>query len=456
MAEPKIIKFQEHSTPLEDSEKNLSDSEKDEIRKLEFKSLPDDYMGEPAYLGISLANNKLQTNYYIGATWLLENQVAAVVVPKIENIDYLKMFSDALSVNTKNESDYFSKYYGIEWDKPEIQIDSSLNILTPLIVIHYISVLKKLATRGLKKGYVYRQENLQSKVKGHILFQKQFRKNIINKREDKIFCGFQEYTDDIPENRLLKKALLFSERAINNYESLKEQEIYNQLCIDIKKLLVKFENVSEKIETYEIKSFKFNKLFSEYTEAIKVAKTILRRFDYSIEKTRTQKENSVLPFWIDMPRLYELYVYKQLNESYPNGDVQFQVEGYYKTKVDYIIKSKHLILDAKYKPKYEKSQSGIIGDIREICGYARDAKILNKLGMENKNEVVKCVILYPTISSKDSTSEELEELDKEPANESENKQNELDFSIQGNKAEKIKGFIDFYKLKIDLPKLNAK
>ena len=49
------------------------------------------------------------------------------------------------------------------------------------------------------------------------------RKNIAVKRFDRVFCDYDEYTADIPENRLIKKALLFSKRIlkpiIDNHQS---------------------------------------------------------------------------------------------------------------------------------------------------------------------------------------------------------------------------------------------
>lgn len=400
---------------------------------LKLDGYPEEYMGTPKCLGIASNNETLEAAYYIGATWIQENKIAAIVKPKMQNIDYLKMFSDALAVDTENESDYFSKCYGIEFDKPTIDVETSFNIITPLILIHYISVLKKLTKNGLKKGYVYREENLQSKVKGHLLFQKHLRRNVINKREDKAFCGFQEYTTDIPENRLLKKALVFSNIAINNYESLTKQDIFEDIRNSINQLLSLFTNVSDEIEISEVHSIGFNKLFSGYKEAVTLAKTILKKFDYSLQNTE-EKENKTLPFWIDMPRLYELYVYNYLNKHYPN-QVMFQVKGYMGTAADYIIKDPGIILDAKYKPHYENGNAGIIPDIREMSGYARDEKILHNF-VNPYIKDVPCVILYP------SCYDEMERVEEDV--------NDRTDGILAL-AKKIKPYRDFYKMKIDLP-----
>lgn len=425
--------FTEHEAKPKELVPELLELENND--SLNLIGYPEDYMGVPKHLGISSNSDNFEAAYYIGASWIQENKIAAIVKPKIENIDYIKMFSDALAIDSENESDYFSKCYGVEIDKPAIEVESTFNIITPLILIHYISVLTKLTKHGLKKGYAYREQNLQSKVKGHLLFQKHLQKNVIPKREDKAYCGFQEYTVDIPENRLLKKALLFTNLAINNYESLTKQSVFETIRLSINKLLVTFANVSEDIEITEVQSIGFNKLFPGYKEAVSLAKTILRKFDYSLQNTEST-EKTTIPFWIDMPRLYELYVFNYLNKLYPK-QVMFQVKGYQGTAADYILKNQGIILDAKYKPKYGYSNAGIIDDIREMSGYARDESILSNFANPYADKVP-CVILFP------SNYSDMEKLEAEESDRAEGL-----LSI----ATKIKPYRNFYKLKVDLPRV---
>lgn len=90
------------------------------------------------------------------------------------------------------------------------------------MLLHYLSLLTQLMKGGLRKGYVIREENLQSKVRGRILFQNHLKQNVFNKREDRVFCRYQEYTTDIPENRLLKKALELAKSSLLDIPSLKK------------------------------------------------------------------------------------------------------------------------------------------------------------------------------------------------------------------------------------------
>ena len=427
----KIFCFREHEPKSKETCPELVELENNQ--SLKFEGYPEDYQTVPKYLGIDSSDDVFIPGYYVGASWLKESEIAAVVLPKIQAIDYLKMFSIALNVSSEKESTYFSKYYGIDFDKPEIEVESSFNIITPLILIHYISILKQLTKKGLKKGYVYQEQNLQSKVKGHLLLHKHLSKNVFTKREDRAFCGFQEYTEDIPENRLLKKALVFATVAISNSETLKKHEIYESLQTSINKLNSMFYGVSDQIEINEVKAMRFNKLFSEYREAIPLAKTILRKYDYSLQNVNTVS-NKTLPFWIDMPRLYELYVYGELRRCF--GDlVEFQVEGSYGTVADYILKGQNIVLDAKYKPQYEFSNGGILDDIREMSGYARDQKILKHFG--SPEDEIPCVIIYP--SKIDNETDTFIESNLVPG-----------MNIVEN-ATPIRAFRNFYKIKIEVP-----
>lgn len=432
----KTINFKEHDSVFKDTEDVLALNELIQNESLNLPGMPDDFMGVPKYLGISEEGEKFTAGYYIGVTWFKENQVAGFVEPKIPNVDFIQMFSQALLVDSDKESNYFSKCYGIDFKQSPVQIDSSVNVITPLILLHYISLLNKLVKHGLKKGYVHREQNLQSKVKGRILFQKNYRINKITKRDDRVYCGFNEYTVDIPENRLLKRALLFTEKAISRSVIRNKKDLYEDLRIKINKIKAYFNEVSEDIEISEVQSISANKLFAGYKDALRVAKMILRNFGYSVNNIG-HNDKSTYPFWIDMPRLYELYVYGVLRNCF-GSQVEFQVEGYYGSAADYIIKNQKIILDAKYKPHYEYSNGGILDDIREMSGYARDQKILKHF--DNPENEIPCVIIYP--SKIDNETDSFIESKLVPG-----------MNIVQN-ATPIRAFRNFYKIKIEVPIMN--
>ena len=100
-----------------------------------------------------------------------------------------------------------------------------------------------------------------------------------------------------------------------------------------------------------------------------------------------------------MSRLFELYVYSNLEAAY-HEQILFQVSGYGQTKADYIHKGEKIIIDAKYKLLYDKGFE--LADIREISGYSRDIEILKYFGQDyiDSNQETKCLIIYPKVDSK--------------------------------------------------------
>ena len=434
------IKITEHQ-PLAES-KDWDESFREKLQSLKFSS-SSVFMGMPKYLGIDYFKGELSASYHIGSCWLIESELAVVVTPKMPDIDFVQMFLAALEVDTQKESNYFAQCYGIQFDEPQIETDEELNQLTPLLVLHFISLLERLVKHGLKKDYLLHEENLKAKVKGRILFGKHLKTNVFQQRNDRMYCQYQEYTDDIPENRLLKKALLFSERILDRCDSLKRQSPYPDLHLRLNRLKASFSHISDDIEPYQVQKLSSNKLFKGYKEAIKVAKMILRRFDYSIREASSE-QHSTPPFWIDMARLYEMWVWGKLTTAYPE-QIEFQVQGHCKTAVDFIKKDEKIILDAKYKPHYEDSNRGVLDDIREISGYARDKQILKQLGGDKEENEIKCVIIYPEPEKLKSDKE-----NHEADNDCKMVKTFL-YDTLLSQCSEIKWFRNFYKISVPLP-----
>jgi 5-methylcytosine-specific restriction enzyme subunit McrC len=268
--------------------------------------------------------------------------------------------------------------------------------------------------KTLKRGYVHHAENLK-KIKGRINIQKNEKLNIASKRYDRIFCEYEEYSVDIPENRLLKKALLFSKRMVKSMGE--EQSSFSKINEILSKSLMLFENVNDEVDLKEIKQAKMHKLFSEYSEAIRLAKLILKHFDYSIHNVGESNEK-VIPFDLDMSLLYEHYVYGLLHEAYQER-IRYQFIGNKSERPDFLYKSDSFraILDTKYKPKLI-NYSLDIEDIRQLSGYGRDLRVLRWLGYDDITETsstpsVPCIIIYPIDSNETSNpfkNKELEEL----------------------------------------------
>ena len=322
-------------------------------------------------------------SYVIGAQWF-DEQEALIITPKAgcDRIDFLQLFSRCLQSSSELES--FSKIYEIDMEAPRIKAPELQSVLSPLIVVHFLSVVREIIRRGLKKDYVCREENLK-KVKGHIVVLRNDRMNVLRKRPDKVFCRYQEYSVDIPENRLLKKALIFVNQILQGFPKNKSRQTLEHA---LKHCLASFAYVSDEIEVWEIKHLKYQKLFHIYSEAIRLAQMILRRYDYSLTNIQRQDEDCPV-FWLDMSLLYEHYVLGLLREAY--GDkVLYQQQGN-TGYPDFVCQDPLLVMDAKYIPRLGEKTKIDSYIIRQLSGYARDRKIFE----ECPEKPVRCLVIYP-------------------------------------------------------------
>ena len=242
---------------------------------------------------------------------------------------------------------------------------------------------------------------------------------------------------------ILKKALIYAESYIN---SLSTHKSFVTLRSTINNIKTYFTEISEDVELYELKSIVNNKIYKEYSEGIRIAKMILRKFNYSISETKISTD-FIPAFWIDMSRLYEVYIYSKLHERYGDA-IKFQVAGYWRTAVDFVDTDKKIVIDTKYKPQYDGSNGGIVEDIRQISAYARDSKILKAMGC-NGNNVVDCLIIYPEKmidnehkNEDDFTFDDCAQLESLDG---------IDHLLY--KATPIKGYERFYKLSFTMPYL---
>lgn len=366
------------------------------------------------------------SSYYIGVTEI--NDKTIEVIPKLKNLDFMSLFSFALIYSPSAE--YFSSCYDINWEKETVVSTQLYNVLTPLLVIQFLCVLEKLVGRGIKRDYITQEENLHSKIKGRIKTVSHLRQNILQKKEDYFYCQFQTFSANIPVNRLLKKALDISMCLIGDIRSKSQSLTSSSFFASKLKLLEAFRNISSNVQIQEVKNYKSDKLNMYYSEAIKLAKCVIRHQDNALKSGSDLKK--VPLFWIDMSKLYEVYVLGILQEHFPQ-QILFQVKGSYETRCDYLHIGEGIVLDAKYKLWYassdgrEKNKKALIADIREISGYARDEKLISHFNTKVTSPL--CVIIYP--------NENPTQLGPELA--------------QSIKQNKIEGYKDFYTLGIKLP-----
>ena len=415
-----IIEIKEHF----DAEKEIKGLSLDKPKKLSFLNkncLEIEQKGDEKF--------QIKASYFIGIDWITSEQ-AIYIAPKLNHnqgvieIDYLKMlFSDIQNLDNQ----YLKNLFIIKFDEPLIPITQKQDLITPLLLMQFLNIVKNIVRKGLKKSYYKIEENLTSKVKGKIVMSQHIKQNVAKVKPLHHYCNYQQFGYNNLENRLLKKTLIFITRYLNNHKLPNSEQYFQEIFNFVNPAFLK---VSDQIQLNDIKHSKLNPFFKEYDEAIRLARIILQRFGYNISNVDKQLI-ATPPFWIDMSKLFELYVLGLLKKRFPkHNEVQYHF-GTYGNELDFLLNTDtyKMVVDAKYKPKYLGSL--IHEDMRQVSGYARLKKVYNTLQITD-NQIISCLIIYP------NQTEGLGDLDN------------IDL-----KSEKINEYIEMYKLAIKLPTLST-
>jgi hypothetical protein len=389
----KKLHIKEHSISYELSEEVLIDLLKNPNRLVDE---------------IDLEKGFFKTGYYIGLTRLGSTQNILNVTSKLDTektkINYLSMLSKGMQ---HPEMASFGKdLFYVDLDAKPIKVKQELDLITPLIIVSFLQLLSIVVKKGLRKSYYKVERNIYGNVRGKILVSKTVKQNLFRNKNLSAFCAFEDFGIDSPENRILKKALLFSIKYLKSFNT--SENTFDAL---INYIFPAFKAVNSSISTSEIKHFKNDNFFPEYKRGLELAKMIIKRFGYNINSITSNQEINVYPYWIDMPKLFEFYVLGILKEKFGRKDIIFQFNANY-GELDYlrITDGKEFVIDAKYKNLYANNNYDI-NDIRQLSGYARDKKTLAKTKINKdlwKSTLLNCLIVYP-----DKTNEIIENLEDE-------------------------------------------
>ena len=359
-------------------------------------------------------------SYYVGADWIpgFEKKKHLYVQSKLNTqfeektgeevpegqliqIDIIKMLFDALS--EKETVNHTADLFEIKFDKPFIGLKRSEDFLSPMLIMQFLMVVRDIVRRGLKKGYYRVEQNLYSRVKGKVLISKTIKHNTVKNRNLHTLCSFEEYGTNIIENRLLKKALTFARSYLSGMRELSSTSQLQQVFNYIQPA---FKDVKEDVSLHEIKHIKFNAFYKDYQQAIQLAKLILKRFGYNLHATQTKDIIATPPFWVDMSKLFELYVLRLLKQKW-GSKLKYHPRTY-GNELDYLLVDgpDSVVVDAKYKPSYKSHNNH--QDIRQVSGYARLKKVFQEIGLDEKMEnppVLRCLIIYPDQTKPGTASE---------------------------------------------------
>ena len=225
----------------------------------------------------------LTPSSWIGAIEL--PRLAIQIRPKIQISRVLFLLSYAMDPKHWQETDF-----GLE------EADSLVEAIIPGFVLH----LKRALGPGVLQGYRLEEDALPT-VRGRIRFQDQIdrRFGIVPPIE----VRYDEFTEDIEENRLLKAALRALERI-----RIRSSEMWYQLH--------HFQAILDHVSIVEyqprnLPTINYTRLNHRYRPAVELSKLILRSLSYDLEYGREPGA----AFLVDINEVFETFVWVALREA---------------------------------------------------------------------------------------------------------------------------------------------
>jgi 5-methylcytosine-specific restriction enzyme subunit McrC len=344
-------------------------------------------------ISITLNNENalIESSYFIGLDWIKPWDMPVLVEPKMNKsnfkTDSVQMLLEALK--EPENINHLDGLMEVKFEDQWINIEGDKIIeLTPFLIVQFLMTVRSIIRKGLKKDYYHVTQNLNSRIKGKILVGQQIKQNIVKNRLTNTVCSYQEYGLDTEENQFLKYVLHFVQAQVENHPSLR-----NNLIDLLHYNISSFERVSNK--KYHSFHRKINNPFyKEYNIAIQLGNQILKLMDHNLSKSANELRKYP-PHWIDMSKLFELYVFKKLREKFKgSNEVVYHYKSNYQ-ELDFIIKSGDFkaVVDAKYKPRY-KTGNPSMEDARQLAGYSRLNSIYKELEIDN-DQLIPVYFVYP-------------------------------------------------------------
>ncbi|WP_447767916.1 5-methylcytosine restriction system specificity protein McrC [Sphingobacterium faecium] len=371
---------------------------------------------------------EIETSYFIGLDYI-GRDLPLLVEPKFSygsedySIDFYKILFESLPYIKTNE--IISDLYYVNFDAATIEIEQKDDFLTPILVIQYLNLLRKICLNGLQKGYYKVEENLSGKVKGKILIKETLKNNHLKADYSKTFCNYQEFGFNTEENQFLKYALQFCMNYLNRFKQL---DLFQNLESTVGIIRSSMQKVDLNNTFGKPVLVRKNLLYPSYEEAIKLANMILKRTAFNITNT-TKNKVKTFPYWINMSKLFELHVVRLLRKSYPQG-VHFQKEFGGRIP-DIVLNTENFkaVIDVKYKDYSSKPLE--IEDIRQVAAYSKMKGIFKELKLD-KDRILDAIVIYPKVGSQN---------------------NIIDDSTFQSRFE-LTDYYNIFKLEVDIPIIN--
>ncbi len=212
------------------------------------------------------------------------------------------------SVDLEVEDLKSNELFHFDDDDDPIYLQDNISRESSIIAISvFVTMLKALCSRPLMGRMISKEENLVGKIKGKIVFNKNLRNNTLRGRDDRVYCRYLQYTDDIIENQVLKLALHKSELFLNQYfgSISGEKNTFREIILYCRKALSHIS--STRVSRIDLNTIKTTGVYAYYKPVLNAAKMVLNEITLEANGTSVIT-NYVVPYAISMEKLFEFYI----------------------------------------------------------------------------------------------------------------------------------------------------
>lgn len=271
--------------------------------------------------------------------------------------------------------------------------ENNIEALANAIVVAFLNKVNKVLKRGILQGYSIAEDCLGRTLRGRVRWNVQIQKHF--GEMPPVEVEYEEFTEDIEENRLIKAAS-FVLRKVKHLKSSHKTAL--------KALESKLDGV--KLVDYDsqhLPEIHFTNLNEYYRPAVDLAKFVLRNFSWTLQHGSFESAT----FLLYMPRVFEDFVVIALRESqtlssfganmnnFPqNKPLRFDTKGSITIKPDFSFWESgecRFVGDCKYKrlkkkkpgeildENFEDDVNALTPDLYQVLGYTTATKLTTGL-----------------------------------------------------------------------------
>ena len=312
-----LLRAEDFSELSKDEYKRIFGDEEIILRSTS-KDMSDEKIGDNLGLYRSEGKNNYRTGRYAGYTWLKDNRGEIIRnkagQPVVFQVKSRFNMNISIMLNTIATDEEFENYLCLDsgsserlftffFDEPLISAKDSVLPNRVIAIWSYVIMLKRAVERPLMRKMVKREKNYVGKVKGKILVNKHINKNVLRGHEERLYCSYNEKTEDIVENQVLKYALQKAEEFIKAGNSAQSKSILRYISV----CRLALSKVSEHVFTaFDVDRIQLPSMYKYYIPLLQLAKVLIMENNADVKLSETNN-TKVIPYAVNLPLLFECF-----------------------------------------------------------------------------------------------------------------------------------------------------